>query len=139
MNPDLVVESSVRRVHHATAGIRQARSDMVADGHVRPGFYRLQLVTRAPWSVVRLWHGFGWEPGSFHAREVTQAWRALLNGSPVALERVWPRCAREPITRGEYRYRLALHRWCLKYARHRPEASPDQPVDFVRLHVGGDR
>ena len=139
MNPDRLVETTVRRVGPETAGMRQARADLIADNHVRPGFYRLQLVARAPWSVARIWHGFSIEPGTHHFREVTLGWHALLNGAAVAIERVWPRCAWEPITRGEYRYRLSLHRWCLKYARHRPEASPDQPVDFVRLHVGGDR
>lgn len=134
MGSHIEIESTPRRVaSHAAEGLRQAAFDLISDNKIEPGFYKMQLATRSVWSPVRIWRGFGWEIGGFHFREVMVDWRALLNGVVVPLRRVWPACAWEPITMGEYRFLLAMRRYARRHAPQLPEARPYQRIDFASL------
>ena len=121
-----------RKTSHATEGLRQAARDILADGGITPGYFKMQLAKGAIWSPVRIWQGFGWEPKCHHARGLW-CWRALLNGAPVRLERVWPACVWFPIRRTEYHYRLSLFRHAVRHEPNLPEASPHQKVNFEEL------
>jgi hypothetical protein len=58
---------------------------------------------------------------------------ALIDGRPSPIERVWMARALRPISGAEYAFRMGpLRRWARAHPGM-PEASPDKPVDLVRL------
>jgi hypothetical protein len=68
-----------------------------------PGCFRVRLTRGAPDSAVRIWLGFPRDPET--GEEMTErpySWQATLNGAPVPLDRCWPGCARDPISRDEH-------------------------------------
>lgn len=68
-----------------------------------PGCYRVRLRRGAPDSAVRIWLGFGIDAAT--GEEVQERgfnWQAEINGERVPLDRCWPGCAREPISREEH-------------------------------------
>lgn len=97
------------------------------------GLYKTQLVKRGPWVPVRIWRGFPIDPETGETREAGGwLWRALVNGEPTSIWRVWPYCGRNRISTEEYWYLLDLNTWARKYAPYAPEANPRQPVDLNR-------
>lgn len=85
-------------------GIRQPAATATFDADVPvEGFYRIKLTKGAPDSAVRIWLGAGVDPET--EREVEERplmWQASINGQRVPLERVWPGCARDPISAEEH-------------------------------------
>jgi hypothetical protein len=126
---------SIGEMRSAREGIKNAIKDIISEGHLVAGFYRVRLGRRSVWSPCRLWRGFGWESGTFHARGMW-CWRASLYGKPVRVERVWPECAWYPIARSEYHYRMDLYRYAIARAPHLQEASPYRAIDFGELRFG---
>jgi hypothetical protein len=60
-------------------------------------------------------------------------YRALIDGEPSPVERVWMARSLRPISPEEYAFRIGpLRRWARAHAGM-PEASPDQPVDLDAL------
>ena len=68
------------------------------------GFYRIQLRRDGVPCAVRIWEGAPIDPAT--GEELTETrgarWQATLNGAPVEMERVWPGCARRPISLQEH-------------------------------------
>lgn len=68
-----------------------------------PGCYRIRLRRGAPDSAVRIWLGHGVDEATGEeAIERPYHWQCTLNGARVSLERCWPGCARETISREEH-------------------------------------
>lgn len=68
-----------------------------------PGCYRVRLRPGAPFSAVRIWLGHGIDPAT--GEEMLERpfhWQCTVNRQRVPLERWWPGCAREPISRDEH-------------------------------------
>jgi hypothetical protein len=68
-----------------------------------PGCYSVRMRAGAPASAVRIWLGHGIDEAT--GEENTERpffWQCELNGQRVPLDRCWPGCAREPISREEH-------------------------------------
>jgi hypothetical protein len=68
-----------------------------------PGCYRVRIRAGAPFSAVRVWLGHSIDAATgeeMHERPLH--WQCTLNGQRVPLERCWPGCAREQISREEH-------------------------------------
>ena len=67
------------------------------------GFYRIRQRKGAPDSAVRIWLGAAIDPATEQeVEERSPMWQASIDGQRVPLERVWPGCAREPISEAEH-------------------------------------
>lgn len=66
------------------------------------GCFRVRLRRGAPDSAVRIWLGYGEGPDGEEMTERPMFWQCSLNGARVPLERCWPGCARDPISREEH-------------------------------------
>lgn len=81
-------------------------------GHVGPlidpnepvaGFYRTRQAKGAADSAVKIWRGHSIDPAT--GEEMTERsmhWQAAIDGQRVPLDRVWPGCARDPISEAEH-------------------------------------
>jgi hypothetical protein len=59
--------------------------------------------------------------------------RALINGKPVAVDRIWTARSLRPVSPAEYAFRIGpLRRWA-RANPAMPEARPGQPVDLAAL------
>ena len=58
---------------------------------------------------------------------------ALIDGKPVAIDRVWTSRSLRPVSREEYAFRIGpLRRWA-RANPGMPEARPERPVDLAAL------
>jgi hypothetical protein len=92
------------------------------------GCYRIKLRKGAPDSAVRIWLGASIDPET--EKEVEERplmWQASINGQRVPLERVWPGCARDPISEAEHD-RIKARNATLD--EESPFYDPRQPVDL---------
>lgn len=97
-----------------------------------PGFYRLRLRKGAMFSAVRIWSGPPIDPAT--GEEVPERGvrlQASINAEPVPLERVWPQCAKNPITEAEHDHILRTQDWGRTHAPDSPQADPRRPVDLL--------
>lgn len=93
------------------------------------GFYRFKLRSGAPYVGVRIWHGQPLDPVTLEPLDRSLRWCAAVNGRPIDLERVWPRCAGDAINPSEYAYLLRLNAWALENAPESALADPMKRVD----------
>ena len=99
------------------------------------GFYRMRLVSGGVFVGVRIWHGAPLDPETGEEMDRSHRWQASANGKPIDLERVWPRCAGEPINGNEYAYLTALGDWARDHAPASPFARPNQPVNLLTAPI----
>jgi hypothetical protein len=109
------------------------------------GFYAMPLCRRGIPVAIRLYWGQPIIDGVRQDR--SPRWCVIINGSsacnfysatggevlgrvPHDVERVWPYCARWPISPFEYRFLLRRAAWARHYAPDHPAARPWQPVDI---------
>ena len=79
----------------------------------RPGFYLTRLCRGGPMVPVEVYQDPRFEAG----------FGAFAGGSQIDVFKVWPYCAREPVDKAEYDYRLALllhHESTGEWHRYRP-------------------
>ena len=93
------------------------------------GFYRTRLRSGAVYVGVRIWWGQPLDPVTLDPLDRSLRWNACVNGRPVDLERVWPRCADDPISGAEYAYLSTLQDWAQEHAPDTPIADPTKRVD----------
>lgn len=96
-----------------------------------PGFYRMRLRRGAHWVGVRIWHGPPHDPDTGEVMDRSPRWQAEINGEYVELERVWPRCGRDPVDEAEYHHLIALRDWGREHDPDGPQANPHRPVDLL--------
>lgn len=66
-------------------------------------------------------------------------WCALVDGTSARkgelhdLDRVWPYCAKNPITLADYRFRLRRAAWARRYQPSHPAARPWEPIDLLAM------
>lgn len=103
-----------------------------------PGFYLVKLVKGGPDVACLIYRPC---PILMHLDEPWEwldRWPRLeadLYGVTVPIDRIWPGCAKRPITFAEYQYRSALVDWCNKFAPHAPEANPREAIDFNTMET----
>lgn len=91
------------------------------------GYYRTRLRSGAIRGGVRIWHGAPLDPVTGEEMDRSHRWQAHVNGAYIDLERVWPKCADEPIDEAEYAHLCKLSEWA---DTHAPQiADPYRRID----------
>lgn len=91
------------------------------------GFYRTRLLSGAPYAGVRIWYGQPLDPVTGEEMDRSLRWQAQVNGTYIDLERVWPKCAGDPIAEAEHIHLCRVQSWA---AEHAPAiADPRRRID----------
>jgi hypothetical protein len=111
----------------------------------RPGFYAMRLGRERPLAPALIYQLCpmvvpelpvldGPHPDEWcRPLDRSPCYRALIDGRPAALDRVWTARSLRPVSPAEYWFRLGrLRRWARRDPA-RPEAHPQRRVDFSRL------
>ena len=101
----------------------------------RVGFYLVRLVKDGPQMPAVIFRPCPIEPDpeTFQWIDRRAPLQAAIAGEEVPMGRVWPHCARWPITHAEFVYRTKVIEWAETYAPSAPEARPREAVDLNRL------
>ena len=110
------------------------------------GYYRVRLGADTVALGVRIWfgppvnHEAGDDPEAEPVLDRSYRWQAQLDtGEIIDLERVWPACARRPISEADFRMREGRRRWAQQAApdsayaergRKYDPLSPSNPLPF---------
>lgn len=109
------------------------------------GTYATRLVRGGPRVPVRIWFGQAVLGGEEQDR--APGWFVEIDGRtdrvefgddgyrcrvPLDVEKVWPHCAKDPVTREEYAYLVAHAGWARDHAPNHPKAQPRKPVDWLK-------
>lgn len=115
--------------------VRQPQRNTVAyDPDIpTPGFYRYRLRHGGMPVAVHVFLGPIVDPDTGEAMlDRGHAWQATVNGRPVDLYSVWPRCAREPINEREAAYLTELQRWGERNDPDGFHANPHKKIDLLQ-------
>lgn len=93
------------------------------------GFYAFSLRSGAVKVGVRIWHGPPADPHTGEPMDRSWRWQATANGEQIDLERVWPQCARSPISEADYQLMVNRQAWAKEYAPRSAFASPTKKYD----------
>lgn len=93
------------------------------------GYYRTRLRSGAVFVGIRIWFGPPLDPDTGEEMDRSLRWQAHVNGRYIDLDRVWPKCADEPISASEYAFLSAQQRWGEEHAPDAPQADPTRRVD----------
>ena len=99
------------------------------------GFYRRRLRSGGVYVGIRIWHGPPHDPVTGEELDRSWRWQAEANGKPIDLERVWPKCAGDPIGPAEHAYLVAQQRWGEAEAPDSPQANPTRRVDLLNAPI----
>lgn len=109
------------------------RSDVQAVGfdpdHPVAGFYRMRMRSGGTFVGVRIWHGAPHDPVTGEELDRSHRWQATVNRGLVNLDRVWPKCAADPVDEGEYQYLCTVHQWAKENAPDSPQANPMRRIN----------
>jgi hypothetical protein len=93
------------------------------------GFYRFRMRSGGALCGVRIWHGQPSDPVTGELLDRSLRWQAQVNGDPVDLARVWPKCAADPIDADEYEYLRSVQSWAKQHAPTSPQANLMQRIN----------
>lgn len=93
------------------------------------GYYRMRLRSGAAFCGIRIWHGAPLDPVTGEEMDRSHRWQAQANGEPIDLERVWPKCAADPVDEAEYQYLTSVHAWAKENAPNSPQANPMRRIN----------
>jgi len=93
------------------------------------GFYRMRLRSGGAYVGARIWHGAPLDPLTGEEMDRSHRWQAHINGAYAEMDRVWPRCAGEPIDEAEYRHLCATQQWAQQHAPDSALAQPTRKID----------
>jgi hypothetical protein len=79
---------------------------------------------------VRLWYGAPLDPATGDEMDRMWRWNAQANGDWVDLERVWPKCAGDPISADEYAYLCERTAYARRNDAFDPMAQPRRRTDW---------
>jgi hypothetical protein len=91
----------------------------------KPGFYRMRLRSGGAYVGVKVWFGAPLDPVTGEEMDRSHRFQAEINGAYAELDRVWPRCAGDPITEAEYQHLCATQQWA---QQHAPDSALAQPT-----------
>jgi hypothetical protein len=95
------------------------------------GFFRHRLRSGSVDVGIRIWFGPPADPVTGEELDRSWRWQAQANGDPIDFDRVWPECARVPITEAEYRRFCARQRWAATNAPESAYAEPTRRLDLL--------
>lgn len=95
------------------------------------GWYAFRLVAGGHKVAVRIWHGAPLDPVTGEELDRGWRWQAQADGKPIDLDRVWPGCAREPITATEAAYLTEIAAWARENAPESAAANPRKKIDLL--------
>lgn len=93
------------------------------------GYYRTRLRSGAIRVGVRIWHGPPLDPVTGEELDRSHRWQAQVNGDYVELDRVWPKCADDPIDAAEYHYLGTVQALAQQRAPDSPYANPTRRIN----------
>lgn len=93
------------------------------------GHYRMRMRSGGVWVGVRIWHGQPNDPVTGEPMDRALRFQAEINGAYAEIDRVWPRCAGDPITEAEYRHLCATQQWAQQNAPESALADPRRKLD----------
>jgi len=94
------------------------------------GFYRVRLGADTVAIGIRIWFGAPLDPVTGEEMDRGWRWQAQCDdGSLIDLERVWPACARRPISEADFRMREGRRRWAQRAAPDSAYANRGQKYD----------
>lgn len=99
------------------------------------GHFRMRLVSGGVPVGIRIWYGPPHDPVTGEELDRSWRWQATANDKPIDLERVWPRCAGDPIGEVEHAYLVAQQRWGERHAPDSPQADPTRKVDLLSAPI----
>lgn len=91
----------------------------------KPGYYRMRLRSGGAYVGVRIWFGAPLDPVTGEEMDRSHRFQAHLNGTYAEMDRVWPKCAGDPISIDEYRHLCATQQWA---QQHAPDSALAQPT-----------
>lgn len=95
------------------------------------GYYRMAMRMGAMPVGIRIWYGPPHDPVTGEVMDRSFRWQAEINGCINELEKVWPKCARDKITKHEYEYMVLRYNWAKGNAPESPQAKPHSKVDLM--------
>jgi hypothetical protein len=95
----------------------------------------MRLRSGAVFVGVRIWFGQPLDPVTLEPLDRSLRWNACANGKPIDLERVWPRCAADPIDQAEHDYLATLQEWAREHAPNSPQADPSKRINPLTAPV----
>ncbi|MEG3086139.1 hypothetical protein [Sphingomonas sp. PB4P5] len=93
------------------------------------GHYRMRLRSGGVLVGIRIWFGAPLDPIDGSELDRAPRWQVHANGEPIALDRVWPKCAADPIDEAEYRFQTKRQQWAEANAPLSPIADPRRRAD----------
>lgn len=93
------------------------------------GFYRYRLRSGGVYGGVRVWFGPPHDPVTGEELDRSWRWQAKFNDDLIDLDRVWPMCARMPITEVECRQYAQRQTWAETHAPDSAYADPRRRFD----------
>jgi hypothetical protein len=95
------------------------------------GHYKMRIRSGAVYVGIRLWFGPPLDPIDGTELDRATRWNCTANGAAIDLDRVWPKCAGDPITEAEHDYLAGVQAWGEANAPDSPQANPHKRVDFL--------
>jgi len=95
----------------------------------KPGYYRMRLRSGGAFVGVRIWFGAPLDPVTGEEMDRSHRFQALINGTYAEMDRVWPKCAGDPITEAEYQHLCATQKWAQQHAPESALADPRRKFD----------
>lgn len=99
------------------------------------GYYKMRLRSGAVFVGVKIWYGQPLDPVTYEPLDRSLRWCAAVNGRPVELDRVWPKCANHPETAAEYEYLTSLEKWAKENMPSSPQANPRRPINLLTAPI----
>ena len=99
------------------------------------GFYRMRFGADTVAIGVRIWFGPPLDPVT--GEEMDRGWRWQAQGDDgvlIDIERVWPACARSPISEADFRMRQGRRRWAQQAAPDSAYAERGRKYDPLSSH-----
>lgn len=93
------------------------------------GLYRMRMRSGGVWCGVRIWFGQPKDPITGEMLDRSLRWQAEINGEYADLDRVWPKCAADPITEAEHRHLVATRDWAVQHLPDSALANPMRRLD----------
>lgn len=103
---------------------------MIRIDQPQAGYYRMSLRKGGHPVGIRIWFGQPLDPVTGEPLDRSLRWQATANRRPVDLDRVWPQCLREPISKTDHDYLAAMQDWAERNAPDAPQADPTRRIDL---------
>lgn len=95
------------------------------------GYYRMPLRMGSHPVGICIWFGQPREPWTGEIMDRAPRWQATANGEYIDLDRVWPKCLKDPIDKAEHDRLAALQAWGQRHAPDSPQANPRSRIDLL--------